>query len=146
MKRKITISLLIILSGLCNAQIQNGNFENWTTTNIDIPNGWHTSFREAFELNLQNNATQYTPGHTGNYAIRLETIVTSTDTVMAYFSNSQEDPMSGEGGVPYTMKPDSFYCWAKLGIQPQDTGLILAIFKKNSNIKKRWNLTLPRMK
>ncbi|MFC1730706.1 T9SS type A sorting domain-containing protein [candidate division KSB1 bacterium] len=44
------------------------------------------------------------------------------------------DPTSGDGGFPYTMKPDSFYCWAKLGIQPQDTGIFLIIFKKNSYI------------
>ena len=132
MKKSFILFIGIILSGLCYAQIQNGNFESWSGFSSSSPDGWYTSAPEAFFSQLPNNATKVSPGHSGNYALKLETIVTATDTIFAYFANTQDDPTQFKGGVPYTMKPDSFYCYAKLGIASQDTGLIIVIFKKNS--------------
>lgn len=144
--RKIT--LLIIAMALCRvlqAQLPNGNFENWTTTTLNTPNGWSGSIVNALNSNIAPNVTQVTPGHSGSFAIKLETVINSTVSVFGYFANCtyNQEPTIGEGGVPYTQKPDSFICYAKLGIQTGDTGLILVLFKQKGTIisYNLWKLT-----
>lgn len=137
MKKLFTLLLGIVLSGAGFAQLQNGNFENWSTHTAIGPDGWINSNMEAIPRGLPANISQYTPAHGGNYAIKLETISNPTDTLVGYMFDTHNpggDPFSGVGGVPYTMKPDSFICYAKLGILPGDTGLIGIMYKNSGSV------------
>ena len=137
MKKLFTFFVGVSLSALCSAQLQNGNFENWNNQSFADPSGWINANGEARSRGMTDNVTRYTPAHGGSYAVKLETISNATDTAMGYMFNTHNpggDPFSGVGGVPYTMKPDSFICYAKLGILPGDTGLIGIMYKNSGNI------------
>lgn len=124
----------LYLSSISYGQLLNGNFETWNTSSIETPVGWTTSNAEAISNGYPVNATKFAPGYAGSYALKLQTNFVGTDTSFAYFTNTVNDPMSGEGGVPYSMIPDSFIFYAKLGIQPGDSAVALVIFKKNATI------------
>jgi len=118
---------------ICHAQqVPNGDFETWNTVSCDNLNGWFSSNNNALDDGLPANVTKYTPAHTGSYSMKLETEITTKDTVFGYIANSQ-NPFSGQGGVPYTQKPDSFYCYAKVNVLPGDTGLLIIVFKKSGS-------------
>jgi len=136
MKKILSFLIGVTLSGLCSAQLQNGNFENWNSLSASGPDGWINSNMEASQRGYTANVTQYTPAHGGNYAVKIETKSNGTDTLMGYVFDThyQGDPFSGKGGVPYTMKPDSFICHAKLGILSGDTGFIGIMYKRNDTI------------
>lgn len=137
MKKLFTFFVGIILSTLCSAQLQNGNFENWNNLSYSDPSGWITSNAEARSRGMNDNVSRVTPAHGGSYAVKLETISNATDTAMGYIFDTHNpggDPFSGIGGVPYTMKPDSFICYAKLGILPGDTGFIGIMYKRHDTI------------
>lgn len=127
--KKIILLFASLLPGVFSfAQLQNGNFENWSSVSSQTPNGWYNSNPDAYKAGLPFNVWQYTPAHGGNYAIEIKTEISPTDTSYGYLSNSP-DPFNAKGGMPYSMQPDSFFCYAKLGIIPQDTALLLIIFK-----------------
>lgn len=112
--------------------IVNGAFENWTITNYDEPDNWNTA---NSELNRGGGIVTVTKV-TGrsNFAIKLETKVSGGDTSFAYFSNTEGDPEAGEGGVPYTQKPDSITGYYQYNVASGDTALLLVLFKKNGSI------------
>ena len=120
-------------SSLCLAQLPNGGFETWNSQTVNQPNGWFNSAGEAIKKGMAApNVTQYTPAHGGNYAIKIETEADATDTAFGFISNAA-DPFSGIGGAPYTMLPDSFFCYAKVGLQTGDSALIIIIYKKSGS-------------
>lgn len=129
MKKLLTFLIGVALSTLCSAQLQNGNFENWNNLSFNNPSGWFNSNGDAARQGLTPTVTQYTPAHGGSYAIKLETVSNLTDTAFGLIAHTN-DLDNITGGVPYNMKPDSFFCYAKLGILAGDTGL-LAVFFKN---------------
>jgi hypothetical protein len=113
-----------------NAQIINGSFETWNTTPFSNPNGWSTGNQDGLEKNGSIPVTQV-QGFSGA-AVRMETMVNGTDTSFAYISNG--DPLSGEGGVPCWVQPDSISGYYRCNIPAQDTALLIVIFKYHGNV------------
>jgi hypothetical protein len=132
MKKLFTLIICLLISSLGFAQLQNGSFEVWDTVSINQPNGWENSNYNAVRKNMLPNVTAFTPSHGGNFAVKLETKSNATDTLFAFVANSK-DPFSGNGGVPYSMQPDSVICHAKLGVLTGDSAVFLVIFKKNGS-------------
>jgi len=128
MKKIFTFCAVVLLSASCYAQLQNGNFEIWNSITLPQINEWATSNGETLINGLPPNVIQYTPAQEGDYSVRLATVSTLSDTILGYVANSP-NPFDGEGGVPYTMQPDSVICYAKTGLQPGDSAVLLVMFK-----------------
>lgn len=126
------IVTLMSLSFAKAQTITNGAFENWTITNYDEPDNWNTANSELNRGAGVVTVTKVT-GRSG-FAIKLETKVTGSDTSFAFFSNTERDPVAGEGGTPYSQKPDSITGYFQYNIVSGDTALILVVFKKNGSV------------
>jgi hypothetical protein len=79
---KKLISLLILLAWSLNflpaQSIPNGSFESWMNNpafNVEEPEFWITSNISAAAMGLPPNVTKTQDAHTGNYAIKLETVL-----------------------------------------------------------------------
>jgi len=64
-----------------------------------------TSNSEVLGSGKPANATKVTPAQSGNYALKLETNITSTDTNFAYVLFGMFGDNGPEGGFPYSQKP-----------------------------------------
>ncbi len=73
-----TLTFLFVSFFNLDAQIlPNGDFESWVTIPVwefEEPEDWITSNLSAVPLGLPANATKVTDAHSGNYALKLETI------------------------------------------------------------------------
>lgn len=134
-KNYLFVWVFVTLVGISFSKAQtivNGAFENWTITNYDDPDNWSTANSELNRGAGVVTVTKVT-GHSG-FAIKLETKVSGNDTSFAFFSSTERDPVAGEGGVPYTQKPDSITGYYQYNVASGDSALLLVIFKKNGSI------------
>lgn len=128
MKKLLLILLLLQIKGY-GQSIINGNFESWTTTPYEEPDGWYSSNLFTLPEVGISNATKVT-GQSGS-AIMLETEIIGSDTAGAYFTNTLGDPLSGEGGVPYSQMPTDITGYYKYNTVGNDTALLMVSFKSN---------------
>ncbi|NSW45822.1 MAG: T9SS type A sorting domain-containing protein [Bacteroidales bacterium] len=111
--------------------IPNNGFEQWTDT--ITPNSWGTT-----NLNLgffsYAPVTQTTDKHTGSYAMKLKTINASLLGLLPGIAvTGNIDLLGGSGitgGVPMTVKPESFSGWFKYNSVNGDTMVIAVIMTK----------------
>ena len=132
MKKLFTLLAGFMLSTLGFAQLQNGGFESWSNISINDPIGMFSSNANCVKKGLNENVNQFTPAHSGSYAVKLKTKANATDTVFAFLSNSP-DPTNAVGGTPFTDQPDSFICNVQTGLQTGDSALVLLLFKKSGS-------------
>lgn len=135
MKTKLLLSVALLLSATLSSMaqdIKNGSFENWSVTAIDNPDGWVTSNTEQGG-NVSEIVIKKVTGQSGS-AIQLITETTSTDTIFGFFNLSQGDPTEGEGGKPYSQKPDSITGYYKCDLKAGDSAILIVIFKKNGAV------------
>lgn len=130
MKKVLLIALMLGLMPCHYAQdIPNGKFENWFTEDyFEEPDEFSTTNIMIYWVSAgEENVTKTTESHSGNYAIRLETIIIEEDTLpgMAFLGNFLID---GNGGIPYTDRPDSINGYVKYDMMPDDTAFIASIF------------------
>ncbi len=122
--------LLFISAFVClqvSAQLLNGDFEDWTTTNILSLDGFQSSQQDNLDV---TTITQVTGRSGSGFAVKMETQMTvGVDTTFAYIANFEDEPSSGKGGSPYTQRPDSFVVWANYDVQPNDTAIIMVFLK-----------------
>lgn len=133
----LTGFLCLFLSQMLTAQvIKNGAFENWSENTVDNPTGWSTTNDELVR-DGQTITTVFpikkVTGQTGS-AIQLTTEKILNDTLFGFFSITQGDPIAGEGGEPYSQKPDSITGYYKYDIKAGDSAIMLVIFKKNGAV------------
>ncbi|MBN1598699.1 MAG: T9SS type A sorting domain-containing protein [Bacteroidales bacterium] len=129
-------SLLIFASAVVGQNLPNGGFEIWEQIDLfEQPVLWNTGNMQSYSVG--STAIKSEDSFNGNYALRLETIITEEDTLFGYaFSNGQ---VSGEGvenleftgGFPVTAAPDSFIIHLKYSVAENDTALILVMFKND---------------
>jgi hypothetical protein len=136
MKKSLFLFLLLFgFSTLSFAQvIPNSSFELWSVDTIyEEPDTFFTTNQVSSMITGTPNVTKSTSSHSGNYAVRLETVAAVDDTIMgAMFLNPKNgDPFAG--GVAYTSKPDSVRISVKHNIQANDTASIFLIFKMMGN-------------
>ena len=135
MKQITTLVLVMLMASLLSAQtIPNGGFEQWTTFNFFEPSGWITSNTETIH---ENNWITVIPvdGHDGaGQAIRLSTDGQNGRIMPGYFSNTNGDPLLGEGGVAYHELPHSIKGYARFHTMASDTALLVIAFKKQGEL------------
>ena len=116
-----------------NAQsIPNSGFENWNTTSFEQPAPWNTANTENLRRGGPINVTKV-PGVSG-FGVRMETAIINPDTFNAYIINSNGDPMSGDGGVPYSQLPTTVTGSYRYSLGATDTAILLVFFKKNGAV------------
>lgn len=134
MKKQILLCGLILFTVLVNmAQpILNPDFENWTTINYEEPTPWSTSNGDNIRNGTPISVTKVA-GISG-FAIRMETRAIGNDTSSAYISNTPGDPISGEGGLPYSQLPTAIEGSYRYNLGTTDTAIFLVFFKKNGAV------------
>jgi len=133
-KNLLTLSLVIslIAPSILYAQLPNGGFENWTTVSYQDPVGWYTGNRHSVSRMGMAPVSRVT-GHTG-YGLRIETFVAGPDTSDPYITNSINDPLNGDGGVPFPEQPTRISGYYRCNLVGNDTALMVVIFKSGGAI------------
>jgi hypothetical protein len=129
--KKFTLAAagMMMLAASYGQSIPNGAFENWTNTTINNIDKWFNSNFESVPKIGIENTTKTTDKQNGTYAVKMETKIVGTDTLLAYVANG--DPGNPEGqGVPYTQKPTTFNGWYKGTVMPGDSFIFWIQFKK----------------
>jgi hypothetical protein len=141
MKKIITLMALCLPFGLwAQTAIPNGNFENWTSKTVDVPPPWHTSNEQTIPQTngqVQTFFRETSMVHGGSNAIKLTTIIQGSDTFGAYMLYGlSQNPQKGQGGMPYTSRPDSFTFWYKYTPAPSssDSAIFIVEFKKAGQV------------
>jgi hypothetical protein len=123
MKDTLLFVLFLAICSATNAQIPNGNFENWTAHNFDHPVGWDLSSG----INIKT-----TDKHNGSLAIHLQGDTVKNPSTIGYISiGNSNNGIQYYGGVPFAGKPDSIIFWCKYSIAAGDSALIYIHLKKN---------------
>ncbi len=138
MKKQITLTVLIFLwvTALLNAQSLPADFEEWTETTVEQlaePNDfWHSNNFEADSFFYGGGPVERTSdSYSGDYAIRLETIVDyDGDTIPGFVGCVPE--VWGDG-VPFSGNPDSLIGYFKCHIMPDDTANIYVNLSRNGS-------------
>lgn len=133
MKKQVYMLVVMMFPVMLFAQsIPNGDFEEWTIFEYAMPDQWNTSARE----NLSDAGIVASTEVSGyiNSAIRLETMVANDELVPAYFSNTNGDPLAGEGGVPYNGSPTGITGYFRYHLPALDTALMIVICKSGGSI------------
>lgn len=129
-KTLLVLSAALSIAGSSQAQvIKNGGLESWQTLMVDNPTGWNTSNRESGKSGVLTTSKS-TDSHGGSSAIKIETKLVGSDLKFGYFTNTEGDPTSGEGGVPYSQRPTAITGWYKSDIAAGDSAIVLVVFKK----------------
>jgi len=116
---------------LFGQEILNNGFEDWNdVVYFEEPAGYSTTNMFAFFTGTAPNATKTTDAVTGDYALRLETILTEEGELAGAAFIGEIDGQSIKGGIPYNVRPDSLTGYAHFDIKSGDTGYVAAIFKK----------------
>ncbi len=133
MKRNLFFCLaaLFVFSKIFSQSVPNGGFESWQVNTYENPTFFQTSNYDKKNNNvLPVCAIKTTDAYHGNYAIRLNTVLSGTDVAFAYFANGNPGGNSGSGGIPYNQKPGGVRFHYKSNIIGTDTALLLCFFKK----------------
>jgi hypothetical protein len=135
MMRKFTFLLsLFSIATLWGQTVPNGGFESWNVGTYEEPMFYKTSNSENKNNGVGPsvfNATKTTDAYAGQYAIKLTTAGTGTNTDFAFFADGNPGGNGGaSGGIPYNQKPTGIRFHYKSTINGTDSALFLVIFKK----------------
>ncbi len=125
MKKNLLFILIFlwIMPSVRSQQTGNNSFELWHRDTIFHLPGYLTS-AEGGKHNIIPEQ-----GHTGNYAVHLQTIRTATGELFpgAFFTY---DTVNHRPGIYYHHKVDEVKFYYKAHVQPHDTTLVIVAFKK----------------
>lgn len=133
MKSKITLfvlALMVISVSTIAQSILNSSFENWTNKTLyEDPDSFQTSNMFAYMLTNSGNTVKSTDKYSGNYSIKLTTIVQGNDTVAGtlFLGSGMQGNL---GGMPYTQNPDSLKVAVKYNVLTTDTAVVAVLFTK----------------
>ena len=141
-KLLLTIAVICLFAFKSKAQtpsLPNGNFEDWTTLNSEIPKNYvWSSNKDAFRNGRSANVQKSSDALHGNYAVKMTTNVSNGDTLPGIFVNinpNSEDPATWKGGFAYNQKATGLRGYYKSDIASPDTGFVVAFFyKEGQNI------------
>ena len=132
MKKILLFAASLLQIGVFGQTIQNGAFENWTSTSYNELNGWSSgNFNDIQRLGMPS-VTKVT-GVSG-FGIRIQINTTSTDTSESYVINTTNpcaDPDQWKGGVPLTQQPTAITGQYRYNLLGNDTAIFIVIFRKN---------------
>jgi hypothetical protein len=110
----------------------NGNFENWVTDTVNIPNGWYVG---------TPGITQTTDHYAGSYALQLATVSSPNNGISVgqastgYYPNNCNSNCYEQGGYAFTNQVDTLTFWYKYLPKPNDTASVWMNFiKKGAGI------------
>ena len=132
MKRIIlsVYAMLLVLASFAQT-VPNGGFENWYNNYyFDEPSFGNTSNLQSYFSILSGNVEKTTDAFAGNYAAKLSTVASATDTLPGIIIVGTPSGSGINGGIPINVRPDSLKCYAKFNIQPNDTASIIIGFRK----------------
>ena len=128
--KKIYILLISILAApsVFSQALPNASFDNWTNAgSYDDPNNWNTlnSLTSTFGVITVSKATG-ADVHTGAAAIKMETlsVLGQNANGLATTGTINVAGMTVDGGIPYTLRPDSIVGWYKCAPQGADYGFV----------------------
>ena len=110
--------------------VPNYGFENWTDITFRYPSNYPAN--SNFDNESKYPVTR-TEGYTGNYAVRLESVM-DRRLELTYFMNSrtqEENPEDWHGGSPYTEIPAGIQGYYKYNRDVDDSGTMIVAFSKN---------------
>lgn len=124
-------ALFLFQFNIQSQSISNSGFENWSSVlHFENPEQYNSSNVFSYFANGSANVTKSTDAQSGNYALKVETIEVSSDTIegAVLIGFIEEDNVSG--GIPFTEKPDSIKGFAKYNVMNNDTSYVAVLFKK----------------
>jgi hypothetical protein len=141
MKRISTITMMLLITGLTNAQqISNAGFESWDTLgDYTQPSFWY-SLNPLTEFGFDQNTTLTTDAHSGNYAVRLESISNPFADISGVLCtgpilDDQKQPDFDHMKIGFSGKPTKFEFYYKADPEPGDSAVI-------SMVLTHWNTAL----
>jgi hypothetical protein len=139
MKKQLLFILSLFVVGTLAAQtasIPDGDFEKWDSTLWQEPMFYFTSNSgNNIPIGAPANVTQTVPEH-GVYGIQLSTLKFGPDTLFAYITNSNGNPVQGQGGIPYSQQATGvrFYYKCNTMSVGKDTAGVVFVFKNSGSI------------
>jgi hypothetical protein len=123
----------ISLTGIVNQPAQlNGNFENWTSVDIETPKNWYVESDNKME------SVKTTDKYKGNYAIKLESYLSEdgsfTKVQESRISTGYYTPTSMEGGFPFSNTKDTLVFWYKYTTPSSSKASVTLTYKKAGSI------------
>jgi hypothetical protein len=126
MKKHLLFISTLLISTFSFAQYE--GFENWTQNTVDALLDYETMVYQS-PLIGSSTTIKSTDAFTGNYSIRLETVLSSSnDTAFGYFLSGDPDNNAPGQAVtlPFPGAIDSIVGWYKYDIMPNDSAVFLA--------------------
>ena len=101
--------------GVQEANIVNGDFENWSSITWDDLTYWKT-INEKLIGEPNKPVVKSTDKYSGTYALELNNVIVPQwgDTIEGHITNGDFSDNGSIGGVPYTDSPTSVECYYKL--------------------------------
>ncbi len=134
MKKVFIYFVFFMFSASCFSQLQNGNFETWSTTTIETPDSWDCSSAINFAIaELITPLHKTTDKYEGQYALEMITMAGATKNFVG-INNGYWNPtlMSFTSGFPFTNQIDTLEGWYKYTPkQTGGTGKVSIEFKKS---------------
>jgi len=133
---KKSIFTLVLFSfatlSLVAQQLPNASFETWAGSgNNEKPNDWNqlnASLPAAVAVFVPKTCHKTTPGHTGTYCAKLETVNVSiqgpTNGILTTGNIITSPPYGVDGGITYPYRPDSLVGWYKSAPASSDLGTV----------------------
>ncbi len=128
----LSISPFFFLSLVQSQNIPNAGFENWSENFFysEPVHFWTTNF-QAFFSGVGANVTQTVDAHSGEFAIKLESIQLDSQVISGAIAIGSPGQEGLIGGYPYSELPDTLSGFAKYDISPGDSALLFIIFTLN---------------
>ena len=113
-----------------NAQIANGDFENWSDSILyETPTDWNSSNQQQYYY--ENTVFKSTDAQQGNYAAKIGVAEMFSDSVGGYVLHGSLNPLVG---IPYTDNFEAVAVNYKIDLQPNDSLYLVVVRKNNGNI------------
>ncbi len=139
--------ILLLIGGLSlflssiKAQIPNGGFENWDTTNLFIykhiyPVGWMSNNLYWQSVNKQNAVVPSTDAHSGNYSMKMTVLNdTSSSKQGASCGTFEGDLLMGEANGKFAIKnkPAGIEFWHKFTSPKKESFLLFVNLYNGEN-------------
>jgi hypothetical protein len=116
MKKLLSLTFALLISGFAFGQVPNGNFENWTKESFFRLKNWGSIGKVS-----------KVAGPSSSDAVRIETGQDSNLAAVAYI-DFDTDLSNLTGGIPYTDKPAKVRVNMRYDIPAGDTGYIILAF------------------
>ena len=111
----------------------NGDFENWNSRTYSEPDSmWYTTNPRTLEQ--ADSLTVWPVTGFSGQAIHIQSAIVGTDSLQAFIANTPGNPISGQGGVPYTQQPTAITGYYRYNMVAGDSALLIAIFKKSGAV------------